>query len=250
MRSERPDSMSAANDNASLAPALPPKTRATVFVVVAAYNEAGAIADVVREVRSEYPNVVVVDDGSTDGTFAEAGRGATYVLRHIVNCGQGAALQTGIEFALRHGAEIVVTFDADGQHDVADVAALVAPIVAGECDVTLGSRFLGSAEGMPWPRRIALRAAVWLTRLMSGVRLTDAHNGLRALSCRAARRIDIRMDRMAHASEIIDQIRDSGLPFREIPVRIRYTPYSLRKGQSIRGGLRILIQYVLGRVVR
>lgn len=222
-----------------------------VFVVIAAYNEAQAIGEVLRELGvAGSSNVVVVDDGSTDETFQTAKKHAAFVLRHVVNCGQGAALQTGIDFALSRGAPIIVTFDADGQHRAEDVAALVTPIRSGECDITLGSRFLGSAVGLPWRRRAALKLAVGLTRLMSGVRLTDAHNGLRAFSRRAAERIDIRMDRMAHASEIIDQIRESGLPFKEVAVQIRYTPYSLRKGQSLRGGLHILVQYVLGRVVR
>ncbi len=225
-------------------------TDGSVFVVTAAYNEAGAIAEVLRALRSEYPNTVVVDDGSTDATAELAARNGAFLLRHVVNCGQGAALQTGISFALKRGAECIVTFDADGQHRVEDIATLVAPICRGECEVTLGSRFLGSAVGLPWPRRVALKFAVWLTRIMSGVRLTDAHNGLRAFSRRAAERIDIRMDRMAHASEIIDQIRESGLAFREVPVQIRYTTYSLRKGQTLRGGLHILVQYLLGRVVR
>ena len=157
-----------------------------------------------------------------------------YVLRHLINRGQGAALQTGLDFALRRQAQYIVTFDADGQHRVEDIAALLAPISAGECEITLGSRFLGEALDMPATRRITLRLAVLFTRMVSRVPLTDAHNGLRAFSRQAGRQIRISMDRMAHASEIIDSIRQSGLPFREIPVQIRYTAYSLAKGQSLR----------------
>lgn len=228
---------------------LPDAVRAGVFVVIAAYNEDSCLERVVREVRAAYPNVVVVDDGSTDDTFQAASRGATYTLRHAINRGQGAALQTGIEFALRQGADYVVTFDADGQHRVVDIAALVAPIVDGACEITLGSRFLGDAENIPPARRRMLRGAVLFTRVVNRVKLTDAHNGLRAFSRRAAGKIKITLDRMAHASELIDQIKDSGLPFQEVPVKIRYTQYSLDKGQSGRAAVRIVVQYLLGRIL-
>lgn len=221
-----------------------------VFVVVPAYNEAGVIGDVVAALRGAYADVVVVDDGSTDGTFELARRHGACVLRHLINRGQGAALQTGIEFALLAGAHIIVTFDADGQHDVADIARLAAPIVAGDCDITLGSRFLGEAIDLPAARRLLLRAGIFFTRLTSGASLTDTHNGLRAFSRRAAERIQLRLDGMAHASEIIDQVIRCGLPWREVPVTIRYTDYSRAKGQSSRGAIRIAMQYLLGRVIR
>jgi len=221
-----------------------------VFVVVPAYNEAPAIGAVLHELRAVYRHVVVVDDGSTDGTQDAARPFAAYVLRHPINCGQGAALQTGIDFAILRGAEYIVTFDADGQHRVEDIAVLLSPILSGEYDITLGSRFLGSIVGIPHLRRRMLRLGVLFTRLVNGVNLTDAHNGLRAFSRRAAQRINLRLDRMAHATELIDQVRQSGLPFKEVPVQIRYTPYSLRKGQSTRGAIRIALHYLLGRVLQ
>ena len=227
---------------------VPPDVREDLFVVIAAFNEAASIEPVAREVRAMFPNVVVVDDGSTDGTLDVARRSAKYVLRHVINRGQGAALQTGIEFALRHGARFILTFDADGQHRVEDIPAMLEPIWRGECEITLGSRFLGKAVNIPSTRRNLLRLAVLFTKIVNRVKLTDAHNGLRAFSRRAAETIHITMDRMAHASELIDQIRLSGLPFREVPVEIRYTVYSLAKGQSSRGALRIVWQYLLGRV--
>lgn len=221
-----------------------------VFVVVPAYNEAPAIGAVLHELHAVCRHIVVVDDGSTDGTHEAARASADYVLRHPINCGQGAALQTGIDFALLRGAEYIVTFDADGQHRVEDVAVLLAPILSGECDIALGSRFLGTSVGLPPLRRRILRLGVLFTRLVNGVNLTDAHNGLRAFSRRAAQRINLRLDRMAHATELIDQVRQSGLPFKEVPVQIRYTPYSLRKGQSTRGAIRIALHYLLGRVLQ
>lgn len=227
-----------------------PKALETVWIVIAAYNEAACIEEVVRAVRVGYPHVVVVDDGSRDDTAERARRAGARVLRHAVNRGQGAALQTGITFALRRGAAYVVTYDADGQHRPEDISALLAPIVAGRCDITLGSRFLGGAVNLPRSRRLLLKGAVWFTRLVNRVALTDAHNGLRAFSRRAAERLNITQDRMAHASELIDQVRESGLRFEEVPVEIRYTAYSLAKGQSPRGALQILFHYLVGRVTR
>lgn len=232
---------------------LPADVRDATFVVIAAYNEGTCIGPVVREVRAAYRNVIVVDDGSTDDTSAAAQREAAYVLRHAINRGQGASLQTGIEFALARGARYVVTFDADGQHRLEDIAALIEPIWKGECEITLGSRFLGDSsevDHIPRSRRLTLWLAVLFTRAVNRVKVTDAHNGLRAFSRGAAGRINITLDRMAHASELIDQIRVSGLPFKEVPVQIRYTAYSLGKGQSSRNAIRIVVQYVLGKVMQ
>lgn len=221
---------------------------AGTWVVVPAYNEERTIERVLRELCLVCDHVVVVDDGSADQTYAAALRVTPYALRHAINRGQGAALQTGIEFALLQGASVVCTFDADGQHCTDDLAALVQPIMAGECDIVLGSRFLGRAEDIPPLRRLCLKAGILFTRMVSRVRLTDVHNGLRAFSRRAAERVEINNDRMAHASELIDIVRDTGLPFREVPVRIRYTDYSLAKGQSVLNSFRILFDYVVDRV--
>jgi polyprenyl-phospho-N-acetylgalactosaminyl synthase len=240
----------AAAGSAVPSPPLPAEVRAGLFIVIAAYNEARAIAGVVSELLTAYPNVIVVDDGSADDTARCAADAGAIVLKHLLNRGQGAALQTGISCALKRGAKYVVTFDADGQHSPADLPALLAPIVAGEVDICLGSRFLGKSTSMPTTRRIMLKGAVIFTRITSGVRLTDAHNGLRAFSRRAALELDIRLDRMAHASELIDQVRSSGLPYREIPVHIRYTDYSLAKGQRSTAAVRVALDYLIGRLLR
>jgi glycosyltransferase involved in cell wall biosynthesis len=216
-------------------------------VVVPAFNEEVMIGDTIDQIRLVVRNVVVVDDASSDRTAEIAAARGAVVLRHIVNRGQGAALQTGIDFAVRSGAAWIVTFDADGQHHASEIPALVAPILARTHDVVLGSRFLGSAEGIPWLRRIALRAAVAFIRLTSSAKVTDVHNGLRALSDRAAGELRITLDRMAHASEIVDQVVENRLRYTEVPVTIRYTTYSLGKGQSLFSAFGIAFEYITRR---
>jgi glycosyltransferase involved in cell wall biosynthesis len=224
--------------------------RGATFIVIAAYNEAEVIASVVSELAADYPNVVVVDDGSKDETGARARAAGATVLTHLVNRGQGAALQTGITYSLRRGARFVVTYDADGQHRPEDLPAMLAPLAGGEVEICLGSRFLREGSGVPLVRRLVLRAAVLFTRIMSGIRLSDTHNGFRAFTRRAAEHIDIHLDRMAHASELIDQVRRSQLPFREVPVEIRYTEYSVAKGQRSRDALRVAFDYLVGKLLR
>jgi polyprenyl-phospho-N-acetylgalactosaminyl synthase len=234
---------------ADLAP-LSAADRARVWLVVPAYNEGSAIAVVIRGVLDAgWPHVVVVDDGSADATADVALHAGAHVLRHVLNRGQGAALQTGLRYAAACGADVVVTFDADGQHRVDDLPAMVAPVLAGEVAATLGSRFLGHQDAVPVMRRLVLRAARLFGTVTSGVRLTDAHNGYRALSRAMVQRIDLKLDRMAHASEIVDQIAHSGLGYREVSVRIEYTDYSRNKGQRGSAAVKIALDYLLGRLL-
>ena len=221
---------------------------AAVWVVIPAFNEAPVIAAVVADVRARYPNVVVVDDRSSDDTGALALSAGAIVLRHAINLGQGAALQTGIRFALERHAPLIVTFDGDGQHRVDDIAALLERQRETGADVVIGSRFLGAPQPIPRIRRWLLRLAVVATRLSTGVRLSDAHNGLRLFTQRAAKAIDIRQNGMAHASEIVEQIRDSRLSVAECPVTVLYTEYSLRKGQRLSNAVNILAELFVARL--
>ncbi len=222
--------------------------RVVTWIVVPAYQEESAVGEVVAELRRRFPQVVVVDDGSADATARAAAAAGARVVRHAVNRGQGAALQTGIEFALAAGARYVVTFDSDGQHRVEDADRLLAPLVAGEAEFCLGSRFLERPAGVPPGRRLLLRCALAFTRLTSRARVTDTHNGLRAMTRRAAGRVSLTLDRMAHASELIDQVHASGLPYTERPVTVRYTEYSRRKGQRAGAALRIALDYLIGKL--
>jgi glycosyltransferase involved in cell wall biosynthesis len=211
-----------------------------IWVVIAAYNEASVIARVVGDVARRGYAVVVVDDGSVDGT-ADRATAVAAVVRHPVNLGQGAALQTGIDFALARGAERIVTFDADGQHRMEDLPALVGAL--DDADIALGSRFLGGVEGATRGRRAMLRVATAVSNRLAGLPLTDAHCGLRAFRASIAPKLRITQDRMAHASELLDKIAASGARWVEVPVTIRYTDHSRAKGQGAIQGVRILFDY-------
>jgi glycosyltransferase involved in cell wall biosynthesis len=222
----------------------------TIFIIIAAYNEARTIRGVTSDLLRRYDNVVVVDDGSTDGTYEALEGMPVHRLRHIVNRGQGAALQTGLDYALLQGADIIVTCDADGQHRAEDIERLVDPLRREEADVVLGSRFLGHANNIPWHRWVLLRCAVWLTRYLSGLRVSDTHNGLRAFSRNAASRVHLNTDRMTHASEILDIVARERLRYVERPVTIDYTPHSLQKGQSSWGAFQMLAKILEERLLR
>lgn len=193
--------------------------------------------------------IVLVDDGSaTPLQVPKAGR--VHLLRHCVNLGQGAAIATGITYALEQGATLIITFDADGQHDAADLAALTAPVLSGEVDITLGSRFLDTRNQLPPGRRLLIFCARCFHFLLTRTWMTDAHNGLRAMNRKAATKICIRENRMAHATEIILEIKRNKLAWKEVPVHISYTEYSLRKGQHASNGLRIFFDVVLHKLFR
>lgn len=223
--------------------------RPLIWVVIPAYNEAQVIKDVLSELLSCHPSyqVVVVDDGSCDETARIAGGLPVHVLSHPVNLGQGAALATGIEYALRQKADIVVTFDADGQMSPHDISPIVDEVLNKGVDAALGSRFLtASPAGMSITKRAVLKLGTFLTRLSTGLSVTDAHNGMRAFRAEALRKIGITQNRMAHASEILAEIARNKLPHREVPVTIRYTKYSKSKGQSIFNSINILVELLTG----
>ena len=221
------------------------------YIVIAAYNEGKSIVDVIKSLKKEgYHNIVVVDDGSKDNTYKLCKKEGVYALRHVINRGQGAALKTAIDFAILQGADIIVTFDADGQHRADEIKRLTAPIEKGEVDAVLGSRFLDNKTKVPFFKKLILKGGIMFTRLFSGIKLTDTHNGFRALSRKAAREIEIKQDRFEHASEIIDEIARKKIRFKEVPVTIVYSEYSMAKGQSILNSIKIVSRLLLSKLMR
>ena len=212
-----------------------------VWVIIPVYNEEKVIAQVVGELLPVFGNVVCVDDGSQDASASEIAATSAHLVRHPVNLGQGAALQTGLAYALtRPGARYFVTFDADGQHRVADAAAMVELARGSGADAVLGSRFLQRTAPVPWLKRLVLRVAAALSRSGRRLNLTDAHNGLRVLTRGVVERLAIRMNGMAHASEIVSNLARGGFRVIEAPVTVLYTDYSRGKGQPLINGVNIL----------
>jgi glycosyltransferase involved in cell wall biosynthesis len=220
-----------------------------VVVIVPVYNEATTVAEVVVDLRARFPHVVCVDDGSSDDSAVIARAAGATVLRHAVNQGQGAALQTGFDHVLRHtDAAYVVTFDADGQHVVGDAVRMVEAARTQGVDVVLASRFTGDSTDMPAARRLVLKAGTGFTKWTAKLDVTDTHNGLRVLSRTALGSIRLTMPRMAYASELLSAIVPNGLSYTEVPTTVNYTEYSRAKGQSNINAVNILFDLAVRRV--
>ena len=214
-----------------------------VFIVIPAYNEEKSIGMAIADLKSHgYNNIIVIDDGSTDRTADVAESSGAAIISHPINLGQGSALQTGLEYALHSGATEIVTFDADGQHMAGDIAALLEPIISGKTDAALGSRFLNKNSNTPWTKKMILKGGAFLLFLMYGILLTDTHNGFRAFTADAAAKMKLESHGMEHASEIIEKIKLEKIRYREVPVTIRYTSYSIKKGQRISNSFNILFK--------
>ena len=217
-----------------------------VVVVVPLYNEEAVIADVVRGLLTEFSTVVCVDDGSTDNSATIAQDAGAKVIRHPYNLGQGAALQTGIVYARSQpNTEYVVTFDADGQHRVEDAVGMLALAREKNLAIVFGSRFLDRRTKPGFAKKTVLKVAVAITRAVTGLKLTDAHNGLRVIRRDALEQVNLIQDRMSHATEIVQQLAKTKMRLREYPVEVLYTEYSKKKGQSLLNSINILFDLVV-----
>ncbi len=217
-----------------------------IYVVIAAYNEElqiGAVLESLLKINKY--NIIVVNDGSQDNTAQIVSRYPVILLSHRINRGQGAALATGTQYALSKSADIIVHFDADGQFLAQEIEKVIAPIIAGSADVVFGSKFL-QANSVPLLKKILLiKPAIIFNNLFTGIKLTDVHNGFRALSSKAAKKINIRQDAMAHASEIVAQVKEQKLSYQEVPVTVIYKEF----GQGLVGGLKILRDLFIKKII-
>lgn len=223
----------------------------SVFIIIPAFNEADVIGEVIKELLPLGYAIVVVDDGSSDNTRQVVQALPVYYLRHRINFGQGAAIQTGISFALKKGADIFVTFDADGQHNPADIAPMIDKLVSGQLDMVFGSRFLPPVTTqMSFSRKAILGFARYLNFLLTGILLSDAHNGLRVFNRKAASSIHILENGMAHATELLILVKKHGLSYGEAPVQVNYTPYSKGKGQKNSHSFKVLQDILLYKIFK
>lgn len=222
-----------------------------IFVVIPAYNENTVIQDVVKQLLTLNYNIVVVDDGSAKSLYPLLDKMPVYYMRHKINLGQGAALQTGIDFSLSKQAKYIVTFDADGQHQPKDIDMLLQVLINNEADIVSGSRFLeGASHNMPVKRKFLLQIARYINFAFTGLLLTDAHNGLRAMTRESAQKIQLQENGMAHATEILRQIKKGKLKHKEVPVTIHYSDYSTKKGQTLISSFRIFFDLLLNKIFK
>jgi len=213
-----------------------------IFIIIPAFNEEKHIAQVIENLLEYNYKIIVIDDCSTDNTFEIAKRFPITVLRHIINRGQGAALQTGTDFAIKNNAEIIVHFDADGQYLVNEIQQTLIPLLNNEVDIILGSRFLQKNKNRPFAKRKIIHpVSRIINKLITGIKLTDAHCGYRVLSNKAAQKIKILQDGMSHNTEITSQIKKNNLKFKEVPVTVIYNEF----GQGIGAGFKILKELFL-----
>ena len=222
-----------------------------VWLIVPCFNEGTVIEEVLRSARGTFPNIVAVDDGSADNSAAAIHRAGAHLVRHPVNLGQGAAIQTGVEYArAQPRARYFVTFDADGQHQVKDVLAMVGRLRSEPVDIVVGTRFgrpRRDDDQVPLIKRLVLRTVVLLSPRTRRLGLTDAHNGLRVFNRRVAEDLNLRMNGMSHASEFVELMDSRGWRVAEQPVDILYTEYSMSKGQSLLNGINILSDGFVGK---
>lgn len=217
-----------------------------VWLIVPVFNEGQVIGEVITQARKVFANIVCVDDGSKDNSADQIRAAGAHLVRHPVNLGQGAAIQTGVEYARSQpGARYFVTFDADGQHQVSDVVAMLERLRAEDVDIVVGTRFHGDTAHIPWIKRFILKTVVMLSPRTRRLGLTDAHNGLRVFNRTVAEQMNITLNGMSHASEIVEMIDRHKWRVVEHPVTILYTDYSMAKGQSVINGVNIVFETFL-----
>lgn len=222
-----------------------------VAIIIPVYNEAKVIKDVIENVSKHFSNIICVDDGSSDTSAKIVSNAKATLIKHPFNLGQGAALQTGLEFAMRDkNIKYFATFDADGQHVIEDVMTMLDIIKSKKLDAVLGSRFLGSADNIKRSKKIMLRTAVKVSNLTYGTKLTDAHNGLRVFNRSFGKALNIKVSDMGHASEIIQKLGKGNFKYAEAPVTIKYSDYSIAKGQSIINAINLGFDMVLRKVTK
>lgn len=225
--------------------------RNDVAFIVPVYNEGKVVRGVINKVLKKYTNVVCVNDGSRDNSVAEIQKTDAYLIDHPINMGQGAALQTGIEFARQlPDVKYFVTYDSDGQHRLEDVELMLDTIEKTGVDIILGSRFLGKTIGMKKSKRMILKLAIRFSNATSGIKLTDTHNGLRVFNRHVAETMQITMADMAHASEILEIMARQKYSYKEVPVTIVYTDYSRSKGQTLINAVNIGFDTLLRRITK
>lgn len=214
-----------------------------VFIVIPAKDEGKRIGKVLSHIRElGYGNIIVVDDGSEDDTRMVAERYDAIVLTHLLNMGAGAATQTGIQYALKQGAEVIVTLDGDHQHLPSDIALLVKTLREKEVDVVIGSRFLGNNPHIPWIRILYNKVGNIVTLFFAGLLVSDSQSGMKALSAGFARKAVIQRNGFEFCTEIIKNMRVHRASWCEVPISVNYTRDTMAKGQNFWSGVTMVFR--------
>lgn len=221
-----------------------------VFAVIPAYNEASRVGAVVKAAQQYVDCVIVVDDGSLDGTSRRAAVAGAVVLQHPENAGAGSATMTGIEAARALGADVVVTLDADEQHDPADIPSLLRPVQEGKVDIVFANRFGSNRNRIPFIRRLFNTAGNLVTFFATGLWVADSQCGFKALGPRALQEIDLRTRGFEFCTEIVREAKQRQWHIAEVPVKVVYSAYTLAKGQSFATGIKTALQILLRSFLR
>lgn len=212
-----------------------------VYVLVPVYNEEEKILLVINNLKKYFKNILVVNDGSTDKTSYILQSSGVENLNHLINLGAGAAISSGFEHIKRKkNIEAVITFDADGQHSVEDANDFAHEIISCSEDVIFGSRFIKHSKNIPPIKKIILSIVTFISNRITKVKLTDAHNGMNAFKTSCLDKIIISIDGFGFATQIVNSVGKNRLSYKEMPTNIKYTDYSMKKGQKILGGFLIL----------
>ncbi len=226
-----------------------------IFIIIPAYNEKHRIINTLNDLLKYNYQIIVVDDASSDKTYQKVAdfidqhnlKHKITLLKHKINRGQGASLQTGTDLALKKDVKIIVHFDADGQFLSSEIQDCLQPLLNSQADIVLGSRFLQKNSSMPWLKKYLIHpVSKIINYFFTGLKLTDAHCGFRAMTRQAAQKIQITQDRMSHNTEIIAQIKKLNLKYKEVPVTVIYHEF----GQGISGGFKILKELFLGKLIK
>ncbi len=221
----------------------------TIVAVIPAYNEASRIAGVVKAAKKYVDIVIVVDDGSKDDTGKQALQAGALIVRHLDNCGAGAATMTGIEAARLVGAHNIVTLDADEQHDATEIPTLLHPIHENKADVVFANRF-GQKNNIPFIRRVFNGIGNVVTLLATGRWVSDSQCGYKAFGPKAVHDIQLRMNGFEFCTEIIRESVHHKWRTADVPVKVLYSEYTLAKGQSFANGVRTAFKILLRSFLR
>ena len=216
-----------------------------IYIIIPAKDEANSIAIVINKIKKEgFQHIIVVNDGSEDNTAAIAEAQGAHVLSHVVNLGPGAATQTGLDYAVKCGAKVMVTIDADNQHYPSDIWKLVNKMEEEKVQVVIGSRFLNQSSSIPWHRLLFNKIGNLVTALFTGLLVTDSQSGLKAMNVDFVKQIDLKLNGFEFCTEIINHINKQKVSFLEIPIQVRYTEESMAKGQNFGNGVKMIGTFV------